>query len=97
MTNVNSYTKEERKAYVEDWKKSGLTQREYSSLNGIKVATLNTWVHRANKAKGTSLVLINKKSPVVSNNISMEYMGAKLLVSKESAEWVFRALKKVNG
>ena len=35
MTNVNIYTKEQRKAYVEGWKNSGLSQREYSSLNGL--------------------------------------------------------------
>ena len=97
MTNVNIYTKEQSKAYVEGWKNSGLSQREYSSLNGLKVTTLNTWVKRSKESKEKSLVLIKKKSPVGSNNISMEYMGAKLLISKESAEWVFRALKEVNG
>lgn len=97
MTNVNIYTEEERKAHVEGWKKSGLTQIEYSNLNGLKKTTLCTWIKRAREQKEKSLVLIKKKSPVDSHNISMEYMGAKLTISKESAEWVFRALKAVNG
>lgn len=97
MTNVNIYTKEERKAYVDGWKNSGLTQREYASLNGLKVTTLNTWVARSKESKEKSLVLIKKKSPVDSHNISMEYMGAKLTINKESAEWVFKVLKAVNG
>ena len=97
MTNVNIYTKEQREAHVEGWKKSGLTQRKYSSLNGIKEGTLNTWVQRAKKTKEKSFVLVKKESPIISSNISIEYMGAKLLVSKESAEWVFRTLKQVNG
>ncbi len=97
MANVNIYTKEQRKAYVDDWKNSGLSQREYSSLNGVKATTLNTWVKRSKESKEKSLVLIKKKSQVNSNNISIEYMGAKLTISKESAEWVFKALKAVNG
>ena len=44
--------------------KSGLSQREYSSLNGIKVTTLNTWVKRSKESKERSLVLIRKKSLV---------------------------------
>ena len=58
MTNVNIYTKEQRKAYVDGWKNSGLSQREYSSLNGLKATTLNTWVKRSKESKEKSLVLI---------------------------------------
>lgn len=97
MTNLNIYTTEQRKAYVEDLKKSGLTQKEYSALNGLKETTLSTWVQREKQEKDKSLVLIKKKSHVVTQNISIEYMGAKLLVNEDSVECVFRALRKVNG
>ena len=46
MTNLNIYTTEQRKAYVEDWKKSGLTQKEYSAPSGLKDTTLSTWVQK---------------------------------------------------
>lgn len=38
MTNIRTYTEEERKAHVDGWKNSGLTQIEYSNLNGLKVS-----------------------------------------------------------
>lgn len=47
MTNIRTYTEEERKAHVDGWKNSGLTQIEYSNLNGLKKTTLCTWIKRA--------------------------------------------------
>ena len=46
MTNIRTYTEEERKAHVDGWKNSGLTQIEYSNLNGLKKTTLCTWYNK---------------------------------------------------
>ncbi len=97
MTNVNIYTKEQRKAYVEGWKNSGLSQREYSSLNGLKATTLNTWVKRSKESKEKSLVLIKKKSPVVLHNISVEYMGAKIKADEKTLSIILMTIKNING
>ena len=97
MTNVNIYTKEQRKAYVDGWKNSGLSQREYSSLNGLKVTTLNTWVKRSKESKEKSLVLIKKKSSVISHNISAEYMGAKIKADKKTLSTILMTIKNISG
>ena len=97
MTNVNIYTKEQRKAYVDGWKNSGLSQREYSSLNGLKVTTLNTWVKRSKESKEKSLVLIKKKSSVISHNISVEYMGAKIKADEKTLSIILMTIKNING
>ncbi len=97
MTNVNIYTKEQRKAYVDGWKNSGLSQREYSSLNGLKATTLNTWVKRSKESKEKSLVLIKKKSPVVLHNISVEYMGAKIKADEKTLSTILMTIKNISG
>ena len=97
MTNVNIYTKEQRKAYVDGWKNSVLSQREYSSLNGLKATTLNTWVKRSKESKEKSLVLIKKKSPVVLHNISVEYMGAKIKAAEKTLSIILMTIKNING
>ena len=97
MTNVNIYTKEQRKAYVDGWKNSGLSQREYSSLNGLKATTLNTWVKRSKESKEKSLVLIKKKSPVVLHNISVKYMGAKIKADEKTLSIILMTIKNING
>ena len=96
MTNVNIYTKEQRKAYVDGWKNSGLTQREYASLNGLKETTLNTWVRRSKESKEKSLVLIKKKSPVDSHKISIEYMGAKINADEKTLSAILMTIKNIS-
>jgi len=54
-------TQEKRKkmlSMVEDWEASGLTQKAFSALHGIKVATLGYWVARSKEPEGHNFISI---------------------------------------
>lgn len=43
MKKVTMYTEEERVAYLQAWKKSGLTQKAFSEQQGLCLRTFNNW------------------------------------------------------
>lgn len=46
-----SRTREEREKLCEEWKQSGLSQREFSRRNNINVMSLNGWLKKARQSK----------------------------------------------
>ena len=50
--------REKMLSMVEDWEASGLTQKAFSALHGIKVATLGYWVARSKEPEGHNFISI---------------------------------------
>jgi hypothetical protein len=46
-----SRTREEREKICEEWKQSGLSQREFSRRNNINVMSLNGWLKKSRQSK----------------------------------------------
>lgn len=71
---------------VEDWKASGLTQKAFSALHGIKVATLGYWVARSKEVDGGSFIPITGGSGRSSEPIEIIYpTGVRLRVEANLA------------
>lgn len=43
MRKINTYTEDQRIAYLQEWQKSGLTQRAYCEQRGLGLRTFNNW------------------------------------------------------
>ena len=71
---------------VADWQASGLTQKAFSALHGIKVATLGYWVARSKEADGNRFIPITSGSARSSEPIEIIYpTGVRLKVSRDLA------------
>ena len=71
---------------VEDWKASGLTQKAFSALQGIKVATLSYWVAKSKEQETGSRGFIEmpSESAVKGKQIEIIYpTGVRLKVPRD--------------
>src|SRR5690606_21804395 len=69
---------------VEDWKASGLTQKAFSALHGIKVATFGYWVARSKELDGGDFILLTSGSARRSEPIEIIYpTGVRLKVPRD--------------
>ena len=71
---------------VADWKASGLTQKAFSALHGIKVATLGYWVARSKEWDGNNFIPLTSGSVRSSEVIEIIYpTGVRLRVEANLA------------
>ena len=57
------YSKEERKRYYEEWRISGLSQKDYCEKSGLNVNTFNVWVRRFSKQIENKFIPISVPKP----------------------------------
>ena len=78
--------REKMLSLVADWKASGLTQKAFSTLHGIKVATLGYWVARSKELDGNHFIPITRGSARSSEPIEIIYpTGVRLRVEANLA------------
>jgi len=71
---------------VDDWKASGLTQKAFSALHGIKVATLRYWIARSKESEVPGFIPIASSSSNGSERIEIIYpTGVRLMVDNDLA------------
>lgn len=85
-----SYMEEKRArmfSLVEDWRQSGLTQKDFCASHGIKVATLGYWVARSReKGEADSGFIMVDRGSVRSKEIEIIYPnGVRLVVEGDLA------------
>jgi hypothetical protein len=78
--------REKMLSMVEDWKASGLTQKSFSALHGIKVATLGYWVAKSKETDVHSFIPISDNSSRSSEQVEIIYpTGVRLRVGNDLA------------
>lgn len=78
--------REKMLSMVEDWKASGLTQKTFSALHGIKVATLGYWVARSKEPEGHNFIPITDSLRKGSQQVEIIYpTGVRLRVENDLA------------
>src|SRR5690554_5175478 len=78
--------REKMLSMVEDWKASGLTQKAFSALHGIKVATLGYWVAKSKEPKVAGFIALTGKPVTSSERIEIIYpTGVRLRVANDLA------------
>ncbi|MGO1671288.1 MAG: IS66 family insertion sequence element accessory protein TnpA [Sphingobacterium sp.] len=78
--------REKMLSLVADWKASGLTQKAFSALHGIKVATLGYWVARSKELDGGNFIPITSGSARNSEPIEIIYpTGVRLRIEANLA------------
>lgn len=78
--------REKMLSLVADWKASGLTQKAFSALHGVKVATLGYWVARSKELDGNNFIPITSGSARNSEPIEIIYpTGIRLRVEANLA------------
>ena len=79
-----SYMEEKRArmfSLVEDWRQSGMTQKDFCASHGIKVPTLGYWVARSReKAESESGFIMVERGSVRSKEIEIIYPNGVRLV-----------------
>ncbi|MGO3654979.1 MAG: IS66 family insertion sequence element accessory protein TnpA [Sphingobacterium sp.] len=83
-------SKQEKRAkmlsMVEDWKAGGLTQKAFSLLHGINIATLGYWVARSKEPKGHRFIPITDSLRKNSEQVEIIYpTGVRLRVESDLA------------
>lgn len=85
-----SYLEEKRERMlllVEDWRRSGMTQKDFCALQGIKVATLGYWVARSREKEDSDGGFITLDHGAVhSKEVEIIYPnGVRLVVACDTA------------
>lgn len=84
---MSSHEKRERMlSLVAEWKASGLTQKAFGKLHGIRVATLGYWVSRAKEQESCTggFIEMTAASTLKSDQVEIIYpSGIRLKVSRD--------------
>ncbi|SET08657.1 IS66 family insertion sequence element accessory protein TnpA [Thorsellia anophelis] len=64
-------TIEDKSAHVVDWRKSGLTQRQYSELHQINIHTFKSWVQLLKKTLAESASVPSPELAAVENSVTI--------------------------
>ena len=65
---------------IEEWKRSGLSQREFCDRNGVKLSTLQYWVVKGNREKAQGSRSLVEIAPAKINEPEGAYSTAIVLV-----------------
>jgi transposase-like protein len=80
---------------VQQWKESGLTQKDYCQMIGVKRTTFANWVRRSREKAGSGFLAISPPSRPVSQSIEVVYPNGVRVKASTSDIPVLSALIRI--